>query len=423
MYYKLKYNKYKIKYLNLKYNKTGGKNEIKFIGEFKPCKNSNKDCHKFDGVILDNYDNLISKISTQGIWKENSSINNIKNITFTDTRNKKYNYSWKQNKEWTKPTKDEFEKIKSIYKPLNKYTQIITSGFFFNLKKINILTWKLGLVNGDNHEDDLMSTTCNNAIEKNKKSCQENINEFINKKKYEIIGLQEASNWELFYNNKLKNNMGLVNHSINKDNNELNKKNNIYNTEIITFYDMDRFIPIYSNYGIIKLKLNCPTTYHLIFFEEKDTAFKYIVINIFTENDDVGILEELVNKNINKCFELKKNNNIHKLNYYKEPLVDITDYIKNNTFKIIVLGHFNQYGFWKGFNIINNMVSSNGIEPPKTCCADARKIKEHDTRLGNYILINSELSYIVNCEVPKNFEINSDIFPTCSNLPVEATII
>ena len=404
---KLKYYKYKKKYLNLKYNNfEGGKlSEIKFIGEFKQCVNLNKDCHNFDGIVLDEFDNKITDINTAGIWKENKSINNIKNITFTDINNKALNYSWKSTEEWRNLKDVEFEKVKSLLKTSNINKQIITSGFY---NPINILTWNLGWINGESAG---LGEKC-----QDRSICTENISNFINMQKYDFISLQQASNWNEIYNNKLNKNMGIMHYLIN-------------NIEIVTLYDKNRFNPIYLKIGNFKKQ----DAYNIIFFEEKNTIFKYIIIHINTsEILYISELETWLNTDITKCLQLEQNTNIYDLNkYQKNILVDIKEYVDNNKFKIIIFGDFNEYNdhkkkrsFWTGLNILNNKISSNGEKPPKTCCDISRtSASKKEDYNSSYILINSELSYIVNCNIPEHFERNASIYPTSDHLPVEAIII
>ena len=99
--YKSKYEKYKIKYLNLKNELKGGDNTIKFTGKWNKdsvfLKNNN-----FVGKIFDNDNKFIKDINITGNWNIIEKKNEDIIFSFKDknkTKDIKF-YTWKNEKEW-----------------------------------------------------------------------------------------------------------------------------------------------------------------------------------------------------------------------------------------------------------------------------------------------------------------------------------
>ena len=133
MNYEKQYQKYKKKYLNLKYNKTGGTDQnIKYIGEFKEtlCKvdEENKNCYKFKGVALDENNKKIGNPNMEGFWKtEYKYSTGKKKMSFINNDGNTINYSWKSDQEWHIPTPEELNNIKNY---IPKDNQKIIYGIF-----------------------------------------------------------------------------------------------------------------------------------------------------------------------------------------------------------------------------------------------------------------------------------------------------
>ena len=116
--YEKQYQKYKTKYLNLKYNKIGGKDQnIKYIGEFKDIlctiPAENKNCYKFEGIALDENNNKIGNPNMEGFWETKKTYSTgKKEISFLNNNGEINNYSWKSDEIWHTPTPDELHNIK-----------------------------------------------------------------------------------------------------------------------------------------------------------------------------------------------------------------------------------------------------------------------------------------------------------------------
>ena len=208
--------------------------------------------------------------------------------------------------------------------------------------------------------------------------------------------------------------------------------------ELVTFFNKNRFIPKYAKFGNLTNEGGRP--YHVIFFEEYNTEYKYIIINIHNKHntqkdekekkekeEDKKKLENSINNDIFNC--LKLSGKSQKLLINKDTsltkLTNIKKYIEDeHDFKVIMMGDFNDHGsnYWEGLTLINNIIVSSK-KPPLTCCSTNRKTDTKEHKISDYILINSKLSFIKMCNIAENFEKNSDIFPTSDHLPIEATII
>ena len=119
MNYEFKYNKYKKKYLNLKYKIGGNSSVKKFIGEFKSCEPmENSNCYEFKGIILDENNKFMGNNFKKGYWQDETKyIDDKKNFNFTNTDDKiKLSYSWKKNEDWHPINTQELDIINNIYK-------------------------------------------------------------------------------------------------------------------------------------------------------------------------------------------------------------------------------------------------------------------------------------------------------------------
>jgi hypothetical protein len=243
---------------------------------------------------------------------------------------------------------------------------------------------------------------------------------------YDFIGLQEASNYEqIFKGLLLKNpNYRYTHHTSGLE-------------DMITIYDSSRFKLDYISTG----EFDSGRPHQILYLSECRTNNKFIVINLHAPHT-------IFNKN-KFSTELTKNmhlaiigddTNMENINI-KINTQNITKYINDNAkiFNTIVMGDFNDHGkldTWDNFQVFNGSkidsikhitVSTNGIEPPKTCCVghSLRKTKGEDKRYGDYILIdNSKMDYIINNQIPKFPEFyNATTFPTSDHLPVYSEII
>lgn len=280
--------------------------------------------------------------------------------------------------------------------------------------------------------------------------CMNNIIKHISKTKYDFIGLQESSN--SYFRFKIKNlDVGYVPLSCIV---ETGVGSGEY-AVITTVYDESRFNRLYAKIGNLTPGRDA-RPYQILFFEEKYTAYKYIIINIHNwHNDSPDAKDQLsfaLSNNLNMVQDLRRDHEINILvNQERYPNIDITDYIRSNnkTFNVIMMGDFNDaYGinYWRGFKpfsqinflddtyyLKNLQLSTSGVEPPKTCCVGEHRLRINnlsESKVGDYILIDTtKLSFNTpgsnpnKIPSPDEFNFDANINPTSDHLPVEASII
>lgn len=268
--------------------------------------------------------------------------------------------------------------------------------------------------------------------------CLNNVVKQMSKYKYDFIGLQEATNYNLIYD-KLQQIYPSYRYTYSKCGPE----------EMITIYDSDRFELDYVTVGELDLVLK-GRPYQILFLTEKATNKKFIVINLHPPHsfyDENG--QKIHNKDKIKLQFSKMLSKELPASYFNNKLTNNLDNIQNtdnilsyinnfaSEFNTIVMGDFNDhthYDTWQNFKPffssdlkIKDINVNSIVQPPNTCCvgnSNLRKNKGEDFTYGDYILIDTEkMEYIKNNQIP----ILSTFFdattnPTSDHLPVFSEI-
>jgi len=303
----------------------------------------------------------------------------------------------------------------------------------------------------------------------------------------DLVGIQEASNWEALINTPSLNDLSYVNHVANK------------NADMVSLYNHKKFkldafivgnitskvlsdveITVYDNktppteYKYIKKRGVDGRPYQLLFLTHRVSKQKYIFINI--HNSHLYTREELVfalgqekraliptnnTHSFKKCDYDTNNDNVKKYDYYTI-YENYTDTIKHNNYGIIFMGDTNDQGrrdLWKEdedkdkdnhtlFTPLKELgitteVSSKGTQPPNSCCSGRRNLRPIKVDTDGYIPTtnldkddsmdtdNKYGDYILISEnltyesknVIPKFPTNAKLFPTSDHLPVVSVII
>jgi len=268
-----------------------------------------------------------------------------------------------------------------------------------------------------------------------KQTCLSNVLYVINRKQYDIIGIQEGVNIDKFR-------QSLVHHCINTS--IQNVRQDFVN--ITTFYS-DRFRCEKIYFGIVT-DLNDVRPYQIILFEDKESGTFFYFINIHnTHNIDRIQLEEVLNSN--KLYYTPDNVNVDMVIPYSD---DMTSILKSKTdedihvngmmfqhdikniFPIIMCGDFNDNNlddknYWKRLTI-NTLELTSGIEPPKSCCTPTKRDpalritgeNKNDNKSGDYFITNGTFIQHNTISTISNLIFHANLFPTSDHLPVEAII-
>ena len=210
---------------------------------------------------------------------------------------------------------------------------------------------------------------------KKKNICLDNVVDFLLKKNWDIICLQEATNWFIIYN-KLKK----------------YKKNLKYCVFTIKQVDICVF------YNNTKMKIKAITggnlrksdirPYQVIYFSQLDDKKQFILINLHNGHlIDAKTIEMSIDSNnfgfinINNLKNMVLTDNIANVKLtssflingkheQSKSLCDIRKY--NDNKPLIMIGDYNDHGkynYWKtGINVFDSKVSSKNKKPPNTCC-------------------------------------------------------
>ena len=274
--------------------------------------------------------------------------------------------------------------------------------------------------------------------------CLKNVSQVISNKKYDIIGLQEATNWRdiLEINSHLRE-MKYV-HSLTEAT-ILRTGVKIY-ADLVTFYNGNKFRLNAVKQGNLDNDHNDARPYHILFLTHLASNYKFLIINLHNgkgEKYNIPFISYTLGKEINMCVVPDSiNQNLE--NIQEMGLTDISDIIGKNVFKTIVLGDFNdsieqkpQQDYWEKLNPILSMQFRNldkiivrlPQKPPNTCCIGYGNIRGQklpegaperwaiDRFIGDYILISRDLEYL-----GEPVKIVKYIDPGTDHLPVESNI-
>ena len=301
----------------------------------------------------------------------------------------------------------------------------------------------------------------------------------------DLVGLQEASNWEQLIKASVLTSLSYVHHKA-------------LSADMVSLYNhkkfkLDAFIVgnITSTTMRETLRDGHPAKvkpdgrpYQLLFLTHRKSTHKYVFINI--HNSHLYTRTELVDAlGHEKRFFVPKSNmqSFSNCNYdnvdvdtvvYKGVLYDIGTYYLDTTqrtfYEIIFMGDTNDQGridLWKedanpqtptiyspfsplSILDIKTSVSSKEQTPPDSCCSGRVHLRDDnatpkyisdlqgengiaaikhldivsdmDDKYGDYILISENLNYETNNVIPK-FPTNAKLFPTSDHLPVVSVII
>jgi hypothetical protein len=240
-------------------------------------------------------------------------------------------------------------------------------------------------------------------------TCLNNVIKLIDDDKYDIIGLQEAANYNIIKttSQNLKD-MGCIHHALSINGNII---------DLITFYNQYKFKVLAVKVGNIDRSNTDGRPYHIIFLEYISTSDKYIIINLHNGKNPGTIynkepLQETLGTDINNLFIV--NDSDTRIDFINIEQETVSDGVRlfSNTFKTIVLGDFNDHeskgeNYWytlqpfkyTHFLHLNSIVVSSIIKPPITCCTGYNSLRtsgDTDRFIGDYILIDNSLKYIEN---------------------------
>jgi hypothetical protein len=256
---------------------------------------------------------------------------------------------------------------------------------------------------------------------------------------YDFIALQEASNWNIIFSKSIKlQKMGsYVHHLADLE-------------DMVTFYDNNKYTLMAVKVGNLLPGNGRP--YQILFLQNNEDKSYYIFINLHNGHKiSKEQLEISLSNNINIGFIPSKCNIQIDLVKQSDVDRDISDIINDKNFKVIMAGDYNDHGkynYWRNLHpfsktIFQNLkkinVKANAL-PPLTCCAPInlflnkelnydgkkRNIRKdryrYDTMFGDYILVNENLSVVVDNRVLLNFNYDGNTFPTSDHLPVEIVL-
>ena len=295
----------------------------------------------------------------------------------------------------------------------------------------------------------------------------------------DLVGLQEASNWEQLIKASVLTSLSYVHHkALSADMvslyNHIKFKLDAFivgniTSEVLSYVN----VKFFNQEKKILEEVSKPRNidgrpYQLLFLTHRVSKQKYIFINI--HNSHLYSREDLVNALGKEIRALKPNDNMtsfsncnyNTINSSFYTIYDVyTDIIKDNKYEIIFMGDTNDHErryLWKEDDKgilftplaklgITTTVSSKDIQPPNSCCSGRRNLRpitketigyvgipqkdwqtddsmDIDDKYGDYILISTNLKYEENKNnvIPK-FPTNAKLFPTSDHLPVVSVII
>jgi hypothetical protein len=263
-------------------------------------------------------------------------------------------------------------------------------------------------------------------------TCLYNVQDFLQKevndpsKNICFIGLQEAALWKTIVKDKgVLQKMRYVQHSIKKD---------TYDVDLCTLYDATKFKVLGAKWGNL-VAVGDVRPYHIIFLRRISNDAIYIFINLHNgHTEDKDKLEKALTRDIDNYIDLENGTNIYFENIQVVKKIKKTSGIITSDPFVIVVGDTNDKDasnrqFYKGIQPFKNssitflkaITVKTDNQPPNTCCNTQRKTK-NDSMLGDYIMINNKLKYIVENIIPDNFEVDYTVNPTSDHLPIYSSL-
>lgn len=279
--------------------------------------------------------------------------------------------------------------------------------------------------------------------------CLNNVVNVLKSGNYDIICLQEATNWKnIFHELNTHTDYYYASNSVNINDDTF--------SEIVTFYNKNKFKLLYAKNGDVHesrqlSRHHDARPYQILFFNEIASGKQIVTINIHNGHGITkDVLERTISRDIQICLNLDTIANVRRMTLPNRQMkslfstltgernndnlstIDITNYIDNNDLNVIMMGDFNdnggRYNYWRGLNLMFGhktiVVSSDNMIPPKTCCQGHSRLRTNITQepmIGDYILVNNNFEYIKHNEIPQ-YNYNANIFPTSDHLAITATI-
>jgi endonuclease/exonuclease/phosphatase family metal-dependent hydrolase len=314
--------------------------------------------------------------------------------------------------------------------------------------------------------------------------CLDNVITTIQAGNYNLIGLQESSNWEKIYA-QISNSHHYINLKIENSSN--------LGVDLTTFYDKSRFTIVEVYFGNITRNGSDVRPYQIILFKDKDGKLFYFInlhnahrvskpelaaflamgIKLPTAPDQPNLniilplsgnpalsqgIAQVVGQVYNFTYEADGEMQTSTVEAYFAP----ERKRKATNIPVILMGDFNDVGpynttthsrdnpdYWKGITFNGVEASLRGASlrgsslrgsslqgsslqgapsPPLTCCAGSGEIRtaggERDTHYGDYILHGGDIIVSEPGRIlTDSFDQDADRFPTSDHLPVTATFI
>jgi len=308
--------------------------------------------------------------------------------------------------------------------------------------------------------------------------CLDNVITTIQAGNYNLIGLQESSNWEKIYA-QISNSHHYINVKIENSSN--------LGVDLTTFYDKSRFTIVEVYFGNITRNGSDVRPYQIILFKDKDGKLFYFInlhnahrvskpelaaflamgIKLPTAPTPVPVppnlniilplsgnpalsqgIAQVVGQVYNFTYEADGEMQTSTVEAYFAP----ERKRKATNIPVILMGDFNDVGpynttthsrdnpdYWTGitFNGVEASLRGSSLRgsslrdapsPPLTCCAGSGEIRtaggERDTHYGDYILNGGDIIVSEPCRIlTDSFDQDADRFPTSDHLPVTATFI
>jgi len=307
----------------------------------------------------------------------------------TSSRQQEIDY---QNR-WRYSRQQEKERRRSKNRHRNEYDEDEPRRIFDANKqrKLKIMSWNLcwGCVT-ENENDKTARKLANKCKRMGNYRCLANIIKVLTEKQYDIIALQEASNWK----------------NINKKLVDYDHVHSISgNEDMLTFYNPDRLKYLKHIEGEVEYG----RPFQFILFKDRNTGHYLLFINL---HNGQGVRKRQLQQILMDTFE------------------DEFIHTTKIRFASIIAGDFNDrdYNYWQGIRLNNEIILSCATKPPKTCCTGYISIRtlynNSDNLIGDYILIDREkMRFVEKNRVVPHFKWDGDVFPTSDHLPVECAVV
>ncbi len=313
-----------------------------------------------------------------------------------------------------------------IYKIIHWKIDPESKFFYTDPNVYKILSWNVSFGCMLSNDDGLKDKSTRELVKHCKQlndtthinQCLKNVATHLDLVKMDFIGLQEASNFSE------------IQKSMKRKYDIIHSKQ--FEEDMCILYDSNKYMIIFKFFGNLSETDGRP--YQIVIFYNKNKKNYTLIINVHFPHGFSEDKLQVVFGNI----EIKNFKSTGNWNITEVDIKNLKELLSDPSLDVIMMGDFNDLtqNFWTGISPfkknkdmptnIQNMILKADKRPPLTCCTGLSSLRSKtnkETRIGDYILTNSNLEYVKSNELFfDEILIDATTYPTSDHMPVCAVV-